>query len=456
MTSRFHPTDQHPISTQQCSHKVNQVAKEIITSEMTYQKNLTILLNYMDSLRYVFDEDEVNGLFSNVESIKQTCDLFLDVLEMEGGVCFEGIGMAFTRMAPLFKLYIQYVNDFPQMNERWVVVRNDYEKNKMLSMLDRKFQFEYGQGLVLEDYLIMPIQRIPRYVLLLNDLLKTISEQSCAHEPVSKALEEIKIVAGCLNEKKSHRENLEEMYRVNNSLDIEFSLLDPSRKFIIEFDFVAQWEKMRGKECHIFCFNDMVVISEKGGIWKPYSYSDHWDINEKLTVSTDGKFVIMDYVSDKKFYTLEMENTTQAEKLSSVLQEQLNDLSENQDLLLLDNREDFFKPCICEGYMHKLGDGIPFYRKRYFRLRGNTLFYFINSTTNKVSGTIDLSEVKLLFMTERERLGRTSQQLILSRIEKPNITLSLPKSSTESGEWLTSLSSLVTPSSYIEHYLSQI
>ena len=63
---------------------------------------------------------------------------------------------------------------------------------------------------------------IPRYVLFLNDLLNSLDTECEALTPVKGALKRLQMVASSLNEKKSHRENLEEMYRISNAIDIDF------------------------------------------------------------------------------------------------------------------------------------------------------------------------------------------------------------------------------------------
>lgn len=58
------------------------------------------------------------------------------------------------------------------------------------------------------DFLIMPIQRIPRYVLLLNDLCKHTKKSHLDFSDLRKALLKMKEVAGYVNEHKRDAENL--------------------------------------------------------------------------------------------------------------------------------------------------------------------------------------------------------------------------------------------------------
>jgi hypothetical protein len=60
----------------------------------------------------------------------------------------------------------------------------------------------------LTSYLIMPIQRIPRYVLLLSDLFKNTPEDHKDYEDLKKALAKMESVAEYVNTKKREAENL--------------------------------------------------------------------------------------------------------------------------------------------------------------------------------------------------------------------------------------------------------
>lgn len=64
------------------------------------------------------------------------------------------------------------------------------------------------------DFLIMPIQRIPRYVLLLNDLCKHTKKSHLDFSDLRKALLKMKEVAGYVNEHKRDAENLNAVLKI--------------------------------------------------------------------------------------------------------------------------------------------------------------------------------------------------------------------------------------------------
>eukprot|EP01120_Amphizonella_sp_Union-15-10_P007200 TRINITY_DN2409_c0_g1_i3.p1 TRINITY_DN2409_c0_g1~~TRINITY_DN2409_c0_g1_i3.p1 ORF type:complete len:157 (+),score=17.76 TRINITY_DN2409_c0_g1_i3:86-556(+) len=82
--------------------------------------------------------------------------------------------------------------------------------------------------------LIMPCQRIPRYILLLQDLLKNTPSHHPDFEDLQKALDETKEVANAINQAICEYQNHVEMSRLRNQfLSEEFSLiLQPPRIFV--------------------------------------------------------------------------------------------------------------------------------------------------------------------------------------------------------------------------------
>ena len=59
------------------------------------------------------------------------------------------------------------------------------------------------KGLSLGAYLIMPVQRVPRYVLLLTDLLQNTPGDSADYEPIKTAHELVKSFADFINANKA-------------------------------------------------------------------------------------------------------------------------------------------------------------------------------------------------------------------------------------------------------------
>lgn len=67
----------------------------------------------------------------------------------------------------------------------------------------------------LETLLVVPVQRIPRYVLLLREVLKFTPETHADYAKCRQAFEEMEKVAGLINEKKREYDQLQRLVFVS-------------------------------------------------------------------------------------------------------------------------------------------------------------------------------------------------------------------------------------------------
>jgi len=111
------------------------------------------------------------------------------------------------------------------------------------------------------SYLIMPIQRTPRYVMLLEDLVKHSPDDHIDNKNLSEALKKMKEVAALINEKKAEVENFKMLVDLYGKLEpVLESLCEPHRRFVFEGEL-----KEEGKTFYFFLFNDiMLKVQEKG------------------------------------------------------------------------------------------------------------------------------------------------------------------------------------------------
>jgi len=89
---------------------------------------------------------------------------------------FQRIGDIFVRFSPFFKMYTEYVKNFGNaMN----TINTMYAKNsKFAANMDEIHSMPECRQLSLQHHMLTPIQRIPRYELLLKDYLKKLPDNS--------------------------------------------------------------------------------------------------------------------------------------------------------------------------------------------------------------------------------------------------------------------------------------
>ena len=119
------------------------------------------------------------------------------------------VGPLFVRFSPFFKLYNSYCANYNsfmhQINRR--LNKPDSELSLLVARLKATLLAEHGERLDLPSLLIMPVQRIPRYRLLLTELRDATAPENADHEPTTKALELVVATAQKVNESVAARAN---------------------------------------------------------------------------------------------------------------------------------------------------------------------------------------------------------------------------------------------------------
>lgn len=160
--------------------------QELLDTEISYRDNLHIISHmYMARLkalialdRPILSTDEISTIFLNIEDIYQlSCQLCkkLEALHLTG---WTSIGQVMLKFVPSIKIYTTFVNGYekaalelaklsrPGEGER---VRKDWADFIELN--------HYCEKISLQSLMIMPIQRVPRYLLLLDNLLEFTDEK---------------------------------------------------------------------------------------------------------------------------------------------------------------------------------------------------------------------------------------------------------------------------------------
>jgi hypothetical protein len=107
------------------------------------------------------------------------------------------------------KMYATYINNYPTAYA--IIERHQRESKDFAQFLDTATQNPRNKRQTLQSWLITPIQRVPRYVLLLNDLLKHTPDDHPDRPELSTAARKMRVLADELNECKRLAENSKEL-----------------------------------------------------------------------------------------------------------------------------------------------------------------------------------------------------------------------------------------------------
>lgn len=191
------------------------VVQEIMTTEKTYVANIELCLKcYQKPLLEQCEDfgesvDKVDRLFGNLAIIaKLNAKVLTDVTGVvsQWSDVTSMISPTFLRFAPFLKMYTAYSNKFEYAMREYRLM---LEKNHRFAAVLAELHAQSHSTLDLGALLIQPIQRIPRYSLLLRDLLKSTPPSHPDYTGLQKSLILVEEVASHINEEVRRAENQE-------------------------------------------------------------------------------------------------------------------------------------------------------------------------------------------------------------------------------------------------------
>eukprot|EP00475_Leptophrys_vorax_P006006 TRINITY_DN13655_c0_g1_i1.p1 TRINITY_DN13655_c0_g1~~TRINITY_DN13655_c0_g1_i1.p1 ORF type:complete len:806 (+),score=221.61 TRINITY_DN13655_c0_g1_i1:147-2564(+) len=216
--------------------KKEKVKSEIIETEKSYCHGLEILINEFQKPMTLKSEDlnitpkEIALVFSNLDAIHRFHTVMVTQLSNE-----KNMAKVFSKNADFLKMYTQYLNGYEQSIE----ILTQHSKNKKFqSFLAERRDSEVCKGLDIMSYLIMPVQRIPRYELLLRELKRFTLPSDEEFLDLQQAFDKIQKIAVHINENKRQIEQLSRLLEIESRLggkeDIGFEIISHDRHVLRE------------------------------------------------------------------------------------------------------------------------------------------------------------------------------------------------------------------------------
>eukprot|EP00062_Callorhinchus_milii_P007614 gi/632949424/ref/XP_007890149.1/ PREDICTED: rho guanine nucleotide exchange factor 38 isoform X2 [Callorhinchus milii] len=189
----------------------SKIIKELVQTERDYLSDLELCISeVVQPLRKKQVESlDVDGLFSNIESVCQISATLLSLLEeatADDEPEMQVIGEVFlqikTPLEEVYKIYCYHHNDANTLLEM-------YEKEEDLQQHLRNQVNELKRSSTLLDMgsiLIKPVQRVMKYPLLLSELLNSTPDLHADYKPVKEALAAVKEINMNINELKRRKD----------------------------------------------------------------------------------------------------------------------------------------------------------------------------------------------------------------------------------------------------------
>ncbi|XP_029417734.1 FYVE, RhoGEF and PH domain-containing protein 4 isoform X3 [Nannospalax galili] len=259
--------DQHHEVKETNEQKLHKIASELLLTERAY----VIRLDLLDQVFYCklleeanrgsFPAEMVNKIFSNISSINAFHSKFLlPELEkrMQEWETTPRIGDILQKLAPFLKMYGEYVKGFDNAVE---LVKNMTERiPQFKSVIEEIQKQKFCGNLTLQHHMLEPVQRIPRYEMLLKDYLRKLPPDSPDWSDAKKSLEIISTAASHSNSAIRKMENLKKLLEIYEMLGEEEDIVNPSNELIKEGQILKLAARnTSAQERYLFLFNNMLL-----------------------------------------------------------------------------------------------------------------------------------------------------------------------------------------------------
>uniref|UniRef100_A0A8C3DJ62 FYVE, RhoGEF and PH domain containing 3 n=1 Tax=Corvus moneduloides TaxID=1196302 RepID=A0A8C3DJ62_CORMO len=214
------------------------IANELLQTEEAYVKRLHLLDQvFCTKLSEAGISSEViTGIFSNISSIYCFHGQFL-LPELKTRITQEWsvnprLGDILQKLAPFLKMYGEYVKNFDRAMD---IVNTCMQRSSPFKDVVQNIQKQEVCGnLTLQHHMLEPVQRIPRYELLLKDYLKKLPEESPDRKDAEKSLELISTAANHSNAAIRKMEKMHKLLEVYERLGGEEDIVNPANELIKE------------------------------------------------------------------------------------------------------------------------------------------------------------------------------------------------------------------------------
>ncbi|KAM4038941.1 FYVE, RhoGEF and PH domain-containing protein 4 isoform 2-T2 [Anomaloglossus baeobatrachus] len=328
--------------------KLHNIANELLQTERAYVSRLELLQNFNKALenearKGAFPLDVPNKIFSNILSIHSFHSSFLlPALEdrMMEWSDSPRIGDILQKLAPFLKMYAEYVKNFDNAME---TVKTWNDRSAQFKHVVEEIQREGKCGsLTLQHHMLEPVQRIPRYEMLLKDYLRKLPQDSLDRKDAEKSLEIISTAASHSNTAIRKMESLKKLLMVYEMLGEEEDIVHPSNEFIKEGQILKLAARnTSAQERHLFLFNNMLLycVPKFSLVGAKYSVRTKIGLDGMKVVETQNEDYPHTFQISGKERTLELQASSEPIKVEWIkaLNEAILEFQQRNETFIIAN-----------------------------------------------------------------------------------------------------------------------
>ncbi|KAJ8391054.1 hypothetical protein AAFF_G00096750 [Aldrovandia affinis] len=266
-----------------------------------------------------FPVEVVKNIFSNISSIHAFHSQFLlPDLEKRMGqwASMPRIGDILQKLTPFLKMYAEYVKNFDKAME---LLKQWAERSPQFKaiILDIQSQ-EACKNLTLQHHMLEPVQRVPRYEMLLKDYLKKLPQDDSDRRDAEKSLETIAMAATHSNSAIRKSDNLKKLLEIYEMLGEEEDIVNASNEFIKEGHILKLAARnTSAMERYLFLFNNMLLycVPKFSLVGQKFTVRTRIGIEAMKVLETSNEDYPHTFQVSGKERTLELQASTEQDKV---------------------------------------------------------------------------------------------------------------------------------------------
>ncbi|CAJ0578808.1 unnamed protein product, partial [Mesorhabditis spiculigera] len=218
--------------------------------------------SFVEGLEYLVQAELVDKIFYKIPEILAHHQVLLSSLSnrLEDWHPESAVGdvlLAHFSKQSMVETYIYFVDNFKYAKTAIAQARQKPSFEKYYQRCYR----DHRNKLDLDSLLISPIQRVPRYELILNQLLKHTSIEHADHERMMRAQQHIHQLALAINRQQQHNEQAEQRLREIEAIVDGLEDLVSTGRALLRYDMVTMKSREGHRQRCVFMCSDQLIMT---------------------------------------------------------------------------------------------------------------------------------------------------------------------------------------------------
>lgn len=245
--------------------KRRMIIRELLETEENYIRDLGVVVSDFQVpllSQGIISREEAERVFMNVDQIRRLNELFF-VTIFEGAREYWHYKVIFLRVereVHFFKMYFEYLNHYMLSSQE---VDRLAARQPFADFLERARLAPAHRLLTLKDYLIKPVQRLPKYVLIMKEVKRRTPPDHPDYPNVCRVLALFEEVNHSNNEKLNRVVNSYKIREIEKKLMLPHVISEPGTEFVLEEPVTLISNDSQVVEATLYLLNTELIVARK-------------------------------------------------------------------------------------------------------------------------------------------------------------------------------------------------